>query len=137
MKLVKNALACFLILLTINSISTVRLTRANPHEGSDGTVWTIVSPKNETTYTSNVLNFRFECTTNDLWDEYDDGLDLEYCIDGLDYWEEYEEGKYMHVMPSDEERIDIKATLISDPDISRKTFQYSTMLPGLSMGSIN
>jgi hypothetical protein len=134
MKLVKVALACFLIILTINSISTVRVAKANPYEGSDKTVWIIESPKNHTIYTDDVLNFSFKCTTNDLWNEYDDGLDLEYCIDGSDYWEEYEDGKYMHVMPPDDERIDIKATLISNPDDSRKTFQYSSLLPSLSDG---
>jgi len=138
----KTALALTLILMivcligvNVSGFPLVRVAKANPYGDSDRTLWTIESPLNHTVYNTNVLNFSFKCTTNDLWDEFDDGLDLSYCIDGSDYWEEYEEGKYMHVMPPDEERIFIKAELISNPESSRKTFQYSTLLPSLSDGN--
>jgi len=111
----------------------VRVAKANPYSGADDTIWRINSPQNHTAYNHDTLTFSFECETTDLWNEYDDGLDLEYCIDGLDYWEEYEEGRYMHVMP-EEERVPIKAVLVSNSSESRKTFQYSTQLPSLTDG---
>ena len=137
----KTALALILILVLVfftglfaNCFPFVKVAEANPYGNLDKTKWRIESPKNHTVYTNSVLNFSFKCTTHDLWDEYDYGLPLEYCIDGSDYWEELEDGNYMHVTPPDKERIFIKAALITDPDASIKTFQYSTLLPSLSDG---
>jgi len=124
----------FLISVSVNSLPVVKVVKANPYGDSDRTVWAIESPLNHTVYNTNVLNFSFKCTTNDLWDEFDDGLDLTYCLDGSDYWKEWNDGSIVHVMPPDEERIFIKADLISNPEASRKTFQYSTLLPSLSDG---
>ena len=120
--------------LFANYFPFVKVAEANPYGNLDRTKWRIESPENHTVYTNSVLNFSFKCTTNDLWDEYDYGLPLEYCIDCSDYWEELEDGNYIHVMPPDKERIFIKAALITDPDASTKTFQYSTLLPSLSDG---
>lgn len=129
---------CFALLVSaMIGVEVVRLAIANPYQGADNTSWRFFSPENHTTYNTGSLNFNFTCTTNDVWNEYYDHIDLEYIIDGPDY---YDGSTY--VMPYTEGRIFIEAPLTFQVlsgmgNVSRKVFEYSTQLTNLSDGQHN
>jgi hypothetical protein len=86
-----------------------RVVKANPYQGADHTTWRFFSPKNQTTYNTNSLNFNFTCTTNDVWNEYYHHIDLEYILDGPDYY-----NGSTYEMPYADDRIFIEAPLVSE-----------------------
>ncbi len=111
-----------------------RVVKANPYQGADHTTWRFFSPKNQTTYNTNSLNFNFTCTTNDVWNEYYHHIDLEYILDGPDYY-----NGSTYEMPYADDRIFIEAPLVSEAlsgmgNVSRKVFEYSAQLSNLGDG---
>ena len=123
-----------LLVSLVIEVHIVRVAKANPYQGADHTTWRFFSPKNQTTYNTNSLNFNFTCTTNDVWNEYYNHIDLEYIIDGPDYY-----NGSTYVMPYTDDRVFIEAPLVSEAlsgmgNVSRKVFEYSAQLNNLSDG---
>jgi hypothetical protein len=117
--------AVFLIGLSVNSFPVVRVAKANPYEAP---VWTILSPKNHTSYNTDSFNLSFRVVSIDVEYDYYYGLDSaisEVFLGGLTG-----QGKTL-----------VNATLISvtpgEGASKIKTFQYSNELPNLSDGQHN
>jgi hypothetical protein len=128
------ALSFALLVSLVIEVHIVRVAKANPYQGADHPTWRFFSPKNQTAYNTDSLNFNFTCTTNDVWDEYYNHIDLEYIIDGPDYY-----NGSTYVMPYTDDRVFIEAHLVSEAlsgmgNVSRKVFEYSTQLINLSDG---
>jgi len=123
-----------LIVGLVIEVHMAMVARANPYQGVDHTTWRFFSPKNHTTCNTDNLNLNFTCTTNDVWSEYYDHIDLEYIIDGPDYY-----NGSTYVMPYTKDRVFIEAPLLSEAlsgmgNVSRKVFEYSAQLRNLRDG---
>ena len=116
--------AVFLIGLSVNSFPVVRVAKANPYEAP---VWTILSPKNNTSYNRGNFNLSFRVVSIFNYDYY-------YSLDSA-LSEVFWGG------PTGEGKTFVNATLVSvtpgEGASKIKTFQYSNELPNLSDGQHN
>jgi len=118
----------FLIGLSVNSFPVVRVAKANPYEAP---AWTILSPKNHTTYNTDNFNLSFRVVSVDA--EYDYYYSLDSAISEVFLGEA--------ATPIGQGKTFVNATLVSvtpgDGLSKIKTFQYSSELPNLSDGRHN
>jgi hypothetical protein len=117
--------AVFLIGLSVNNFPVVKVAKANPYEAP---VWTILSPKNHTTYNPDRFNLSFRVVSITI--EYDLYYSLDSAISEV----------FLGETPSQRKTL-VNATLISvtpgEGASKLKTFQYSNDLPNLSDGQHN
>jgi hypothetical protein len=117
--------AVFLIGFSVNIFPVVRVAKANPYYPP---VWTILSPRNHTTYNTDSFNLSFRVVSVDI--EYDYYYSLDSAISEVFLGGPTGQGKTL-----------INATLISvtpGEGVSKlKTFQYSNELPNLNDGQHN
>jgi hypothetical protein len=117
--------AIFFLGLSASSFPVVRLVKANPYEAP---AWTILSPKNHTTYNTDSFNLSFRVVSIDV--EYDYYYSIDSAVSEVFLGGPTGEGKTL-----------VNATLISvtsGEGVSKlKTFQYSNEMPNLSDGQHN
>jgi hypothetical protein len=120
--------AVFLVGLSVNGFSVVRVARANPFEAP---AWTILSPKNNTVYNTDSFNLTFRAVSNTGTYEFFYSLDApiaEVFLGGQG-------------TPIGQGKTFVNATLVSvtpgEGASKIRTFQCSSKLPNLTDGQHN